>query len=64
MHVFCFSTMSRRQVNDDDIEKILRELEDGNVSEDGREDEDDDEENFYANAQQLVQDLVSLSSRC
>ncbi|XP_050553076.1 piggyBac transposable element-derived protein 3-like [Spodoptera frugiperda] len=51
--------MSRRQVNDDDIEKILRELEDGNVSEDGLEDEDDDEENFYANAQQLVQDLVS-----
>lgn len=53
--------MSRSQVRDDDIERMLKELEDGNVSEDGLEDDDDDhdEENFYANAQELVQDLIS-----
>ncbi|CAB3248380.1 unnamed protein product [Arctia plantaginis] len=46
-----------RKVADKDIEQLLAALEDGNISEDGLEDESEDEETFFANAREIVQEL-------
>ncbi|CAB3231930.1 unnamed protein product [Arctia plantaginis] len=46
-----------RKVADKDIEQLLTALEDGNISEDGLEDESEDEETFFANAREIVQEL-------
>lgn len=46
-----------REVADRDIEQLLAALEDGNISEDGLEDEGEDEETFFANAREIIREL-------
>lgn len=46
-----------RIVADRDIEQLLMALEDGNISEDGLEDESEDEETFFANAREIIWEL-------
>lgn len=53
--------MSRNML-DRDIEELLAALEDGNISDDGLEDENEDDENFYSNAREIIQDLVEEES--
>lgn len=48
--------MSRR-VADRDIEQLLAALEDGNISEDGLEDDSEDEETFFENAREMIREL-------
>ncbi|CAG9575400.1 unnamed protein product [Danaus chrysippus] len=48
--------MSRR-LQDRDIEELLNALESGNLSDDGMEDENEDEELFYETAREILQDL-------
>lgn len=48
--------MSRR-VADKDIEQLLAALEDGNISEDGLEDDSEDEETFFENAREMIREL-------
>lgn len=50
------SRMSRK-LADKDVEQLLAALEDGNISEDGLEDESEDEETFFANAREIIQEL-------
>lgn len=47
-----------RNLADRDIEQVLAALEDGNISEDGLEDESEDEETFFANAREIIRELV------
>ncbi|CAG9575559.1 unnamed protein product [Danaus chrysippus] len=46
-----------RKVADKDIEQLLVALEDGNITEDGLEDESEDKETFFANAREIFQEL-------
>ncbi|CAH2064499.1 unnamed protein product, partial [Iphiclides podalirius] len=46
-----------RKVADREIEQLLATLEDGNISEDGLEDESEDEETFFANAREMIREL-------
>ncbi|GBP51058.1 PiggyBac transposable element-derived protein 1 [Eumeta japonica] len=45
-----------RKLADRDIEQLLAALEDGNVSEDGLEDESEDNETFFAYAREIIQE--------
>lgn len=46
-----------KRLQERDIEDLLAALEDGNVSEDGSDDENDDEEGFYNDARKIMEDL-------
>ncbi|GBP08871.1 hypothetical protein EVAR_78267_1 [Eumeta japonica] len=45
------------QLADRDIVQLLAALEDGNISEDGLEDESEDKETFYTNAREIIREL-------
>lgn len=49
-----------KQLKDKQIEDLLSALEDGNISDDGLEDEndDDEDENFYSNAREVLNELI------
>ncbi|XP_063384488.1 piggyBac transposable element-derived protein 3-like [Cydia fagiglandana] len=47
-----------KRLQDRDIEQLLAALEDGNVSEDGLDDENDDEDLFYTDAREILRDLL------
>ncbi|KAL0879251.1 hypothetical protein ABMA27_003031 [Loxostege sticticalis] len=47
-----------KRLRERDIEDLLAALEDGDVSEDGLDDENDDEEEFYNDAREIMEDLL------